>query len=361
MSAADPEKISSPRPSSTPPNAGPGPARVNGPCLVTGATGFIGSHLVERLVEDGCRVRVLVRRGANLRWIRRFPVELAEGDIRDKASMAGACLGMRNVFHFGALLTARTEAEFEAVNADGTRDLAEAFAERGEPGGVLVYGSSLAAGGPAIATASRRHPVRTESDPDLPITPYGRSKLAGERALFATATAAGSFRAVALRPAVVYGPRDVALLPYFRLVKKGLLPIVGPEGNRLSVIQVEDVVTATVAAAVGGTSGCYYLADGDEHGWEEIGRTAAELMDSSLREFRVPPSLARAVAWSAETLGRVTGRAPMLTRWKVREMEQPHWICSGEKAARELGFRPALNLEAGLDRTLSWYREAGWL
>lgn len=338
-----------------------GPAKVEGPCLVTGATGFVGSHLVERLVEQGCRVRVLVRRGANLRWIRKFPVELAEGDIRDKASMAGACLGMRNVFHFGALVTARTEDEFQAVNADGTRELAEAFAERGEPGGVLVYCSSLAAGGPAIATTSRRQPVRTESDPDLPITPYGRSKLAGERALFATATATARYRAVALRPAVVYGSRDAALLPYFRLVKKGLLPILGPEGNRLSVVHVDDVVTAAVMAAVGGMAGFYYLADGDEHSWEEIGRTAADLMDSSLREMRIPPPVVRTLAWGAETVGRITGRAPMLTRWKVREIEQAHWVCSAEKAVRELGFGPALKLEAGLDRTLSWYREVGWL
>ncbi|MEZ4647436.1 MAG: NAD-dependent epimerase/dehydratase family protein [Candidatus Eisenbacteria bacterium] len=349
-----------PRPSAPqpgPPEEGP----TEGLCLVTGASGFVGSHLVERLVDRGYRVRLLLRKSSKLRWVRGLPVELTYGDIRDKASIAGACHGVQNVFHFGALTTARNEAEFFAANEEGTKNLAEALAEHGEAGGFVVYCSSLAAGGPGIATASHTQPVRIERDPDLPITPYGRSKLGGERALFEIAKATARFRAVALRPSVVYGPRDEALLQFFKLVKMGLLPMGGPEGARMAMLYVLDLVDAAVAAAERDVSGVYYLCDGEAHTWQDIGRLSAELMDASPKEVRVPVPMARMVAWAAECVGQVTGRAPMLTRWKVREMQQAHWVCSPDKARRELGFQSKVAIELGLESTLSWYRENGWL
>ena len=332
-----------------------------GLCLVTGASGFVGSHLVERLVDRGYRVRLLLRKTSKLRWVRGLPVELTYGDVRDKASIAGACHGVQNAFHFGALTTARNEAEFLAANEEGTKNLAEAMAEHGESGGFVVYCSSLAAGGPGIATASHTQPVRIETDPDLPITPYGRSKLAGERALFETAKNTERFRAVALRPSVVYGPRDEASLQFFKLVKMGLLPLGGPEGARIAMIYVLDLVDAAVAAAEHAVDGVYYLSDGEAHTWEEVGRLAGELMDANLREIRVPAAMSNTIAWAAESAGRVTGRAPMLTRWKVREMQQPHWVCSPDKARRDLEFQAKMPIDLGLETTLTWYRENGWL
>ena len=332
-----------------------------GLCLVTGASGFVGSHLVERLIDRGYRVRVLVRRSSKLRWVRGLPVELAYGDIRDKASVAGACVGVQNAFHFGALTTAKNESEFSAANEGGTRNLAEALAERGEPNGFIVHCSSLAAGGPSIATASQRQPVRIESEPDLPITPYGRSKLASERALFAIEKERGRFRAVALRPAAVYGPRDTAILEFFRLVKMGFLLLSGPEGARFSMVYVSDLVEAALGAAESDVRGHYYVTDGEVHSWEEVGRLAGDLMDSSAREIRLPVPLSMAVAWAREALGRITGRPPTVTRWKVREIQQPHWVCSAERARKDFGFVPQVSLEDGLEQTLSWYREIGWL
>jgi nucleoside-diphosphate-sugar epimerase len=332
-----------------------------GLCLVTGASGFVGSHLVERLVDRGYRVRVLLRRSSKLRWVRGLPVELAYGDIRDKASIAGACLGVQNAFHFGALTTATTEGEFFAANEGGTQNLAEALAERGEPGGFVVHCSSQAAGGPAIATASQREPIKTETDPDLPITPYGRSKLAAEQALTAIAEQTGRFRVVSLRPSAVYGPRDSAILPFFRFVKMGLLILTAPEGARFSMVHVSDLVAAAVRAAESGAQGHYYVTDGEAHSWEEVGRVSSELMDSTVRAVRVPLSASLALAWIRETIGRISGRAPIVTRWKVREMQQPHWVCSSEKARGDWDFEPQISLEEGLEGTLSWYRENGWL
>lgn len=336
--------------------------RPEGKCLVTGANGFVGSHLVEALLRRGYDLRVLVRRSSSLRWIQGLPIELAHGDVRDKASLAGACVGIRNVFHFGALVAAVSAEDFHAVNETGSRNLAEALAERGEPGGVFVNCSSLAAGGPAIATESQSLPVRRENHADTPLTPYGKSKLAGERAIVDVSESSERFRAVSLRPPAVYGPRDPAVLQFFGWIKRGVLPIGGPEGARLSLIFVNDVVTAAVQVAERDVHGVYYLSDGEVYSWPEIGRMAGEMMGTTnLREIRVPEAAARLLALVYEGAGRITRRPPILNRWKVREMQQLHWVCSDAKARRDWGYTPQVQLEEGLAETLGWYRQHGWL
>ena len=135
----------------------------------------------------------------------------------------------------------------------------------------------------------------------------------------------------------------------------------GPEGARIAMIYVLDLVDAAVAAAEHAVDGVYYLSDGEAHTWEEVGRLAGELMDANLREIRVPAAMSNTIAWAAESAGRVTGRAPMLTRWKVREMQQPHWVCSPDKARRDLEFQAKIPIDLGLETTLTWYRENGWL
>lgn len=332
-----------------------------GLCLVTGASGFIGSHLIESLCESGYRLRVLVRKSSNLQWVRGLPVELAYGDIRDKASLAGACTGVENVFHFAALTSARTAEEFYAANHEGTRNLAEALAERGDGTGFFVYCSSLAAGGPAIATASRPFPVRTETDPDTPINPYGKSKLQGEQALKEIAKSSGKIRPAIIRPPVVYGPRDQGVLELFRWIKRGILPLGGPEGARLCLVHVHDLVRAAKAVAELDLAGTYYVTDDSAYTWNEFGRRAAEYMHSDLREVRIPPVVSRFVASVGEMVGAVTGKPPMLNRWKVQEMRQAHWVCSSEKAFMTWGYEPEVDLDSGLEETLSWYRESGWL
>ncbi|MCA9728646.1 MAG: NAD-dependent epimerase/dehydratase family protein [Candidatus Eisenbacteria bacterium] len=338
-------------------SAEPIPGRV----LLTGASGFVGSHVAETLLRQGYRVRALVRRSSKLRWLRGLSLEIAYGDVTDKASLAGACIGVQSVFHFGALTEARSELEFQEVNEIGTRNLAESLAERGDPGGFFVYCSSLAAGGPAIATQSQPLPHRTEDDPDTPITPYGRSKLAGELRLFEVAQSSGKFRAVVLRPPTVYGPRDSDVLLLFRLVKNGVLPLPAPESARLSLIHVADLVQATLAVARSDVRGVYYVSDGEEHTWVSVGQLAGQIMHVSPRLVSIPSWVSMSVAALAETGAKVIGKTALLNRGRVRDMRQPHWVCSPARAMRDWGFQPQILLEDGLHETLNWYREQRWL
>lgn len=329
--------------------------------LVTGASGFVGSHLVEKLVERGYRVRILVRRSSSLHWLENVRVEYAVGDVRDKASLAGACVGVRSVFHFGALTRARTAADFRQSNADGTRHLAEALAERGTGGGFFVYCSSLAAGGPAVAVERDPEPVRTESDPATPITPYGRSKLEGEIALREVADAHGRFRHVVLRPPAVYGPRDRNVLIFLRMVKNGFLPVPRAAVNRMSLIYVADLVDGAVRAAETSARGTYYLSDGDIYTWTEVGRRVAAMMDVDVRSVRVPRGVAAFGAMASEFWGLLAGDPAIFSRSKVRDIWEPHWVCSPEKARREWGFEVRYPLERGMEETLTWYRMNQWL
>lgn len=329
--------------------------------LLTGASGFVGSHVAEALVREGYRVRALLRRSSSTKWIRGLPLEVAYGDVTDKASLAGACVGVQSVVHFGALTSARSEAEFRAVNDIGTRNLAESLAERGEPGGFFVYCSSLAAGGPAIATQSQPEPVRTEEDPDTPITPYGRSKLDGERALREVAEKSGRFRTVTLRPPAVYGPRDTDILLLFRLVKNGVLPLPAPAAARLSLIHVDDLVSATVEVTRKPVAGIYYVCDGQAHTWIEVGQLAAQVMHVSPRLVRIPAWTSVSVATLAELGARALGKPPPLHRSRIRDIRQTHWVCSAERARRDWGFVARVTLEDGLHETLTWYREQRWL
>lgn len=329
--------------------------------LVTGGTGFVGSHLVERLVERGYRVRLLLRRSSSLRWLEGVRAEYAYGDVRDKASLAGACVGVRSVFHFGASVRAHSAAEFRAANAAGTRNMAEALAERGTGGGFFIYCSSLAAGGPAVAVERDHEPVRTESDPSTPITPYGRSKLEGEIALREVADAHGRFRHVILRPPPVYGPRDQSILIFLRLLKNGFLPVPRSAVSRLSLVYVQDLVDSAVRAAETSARGTYYISDGNIYTWTEVGQRVARMMDVGIRTLRVPRSSAMLAALFSEIWGLVVRDPAVLSRAKVRDIWQPHWVCSSEKAMRDWGYEPRYPLERGMEETLTWYRMNQWL
>ena len=332
-----------------------------GRILLTGASGFVGSHLLEALVSAGYKVRVLLRQTSRTDWLSGLEVDVAYGDVRDKASLAGACVGVKSVLHFGARTAARTAAEFHEANAQGTRHLAEALAERGQPGGFFLMCSSLAAGGPAIEVQNDPEPVRAESDPSTPITPYGKSKLAGERMLEEVAREARSFRVAILRPPAVYGPRDTAILQFFQWISRGILPLPVAEDARVSLLYVKDLVAAAMRMTREQVTGTYYVSDGAVYTWMQVGETAAEMMDRTIRPVRIPEAVATVVAGTLELFGLITRRPPILSRWKVREMRQRHWVCTPEKAVEEWGFAPRYPLEDGLEETLRWYRENGWL
>jgi dihydroflavonol-4-reductase len=319
--------------------------------LVTGATGFIGSHLVERLVAEGRSVRCLVRRSSTVRNLPLGAIELACGDLSSGEGVAEALRGVDVVIHLAGVTKARNVFDYRIGNAGATASLV------GAAEGVrrLVHVSSLAAAGPSPDL----NPLTEDSDPH-PISHYGRSKLEGEEAVRKSALWQ---RAIIIRPPVVYGPRDTGVYQVIRAVARGWMVRIGRAERRFSLIYVQDLVDGLIAAADCESAGgrIFHMADPAHVSWEEFGTAAARSMGRSVRTLTVPESAAYALGTWAEWLARLRGRPSVLSRDKVTEACCPAWLCDPSRAYRELGFHASISLENGLRRTIQWYREAGWL
>ena len=335
---------------------------MNDRVLVTGATGFIGHHLVHALLEKRDRVCCLVRPTSDTRRLSTDQVSLAIGDITDPASLQPALAGVGVVYHLAGALTASSREAFRSVNEAGTRNLVEACAQLGSPP-TLVLLSSLAAAGPNSDDRPRR-----EQDPDAPISNYGRSKLAGERA----ARASGARVSLTIvRAPIVFGEWDRDVYKMFRLVKLGVHLIPVRPQQRYSLIHTADLASLLIRAAASGeravpgseASGLYYAGYDEQLTYAELGaQLAAALGRRRVVNVRIPQLLTWTVAAGFEVLARLTGQPPDIINFdKAREGFAGSWSCSPAKAQQQLGFRPAQPLQARLGQTADWYRSSGWL
>ncbi|HWO73793.1 MAG TPA: SDR family NAD(P)-dependent oxidoreductase [Dehalococcoidia bacterium] len=322
--------------------------------LVTGATGFLGSHVAERLVQQGAQVRVLTRGRSRLTYLDGLEAERVEGDLRDHESLARAVQGVDIVVHAAGLTmgAALSEAEFHEVNALATGRLAKAAREAGVRR--FVYVSSQAAQGPNHDGSSRA------PDPPRPISAYGRSKLAGEYAALAERD---PMSVAVLRPPVIYGERDRALLPLYRLAKLGIVPVYGSGKNRISVVHVQDAAEAIAAAALApGPSGAVYtFSDGATHTWETLVEAFGRAYGRVPRLLRVPPALYAGAGLLAAVAQAALRRPLPLSPDQVRHMHAPAWLADNEAITRELGWKPLIDVREGFERTVRWYRQQGWL
>ena len=329
--------------------------------FLTGATGFLGSHIAEVLVKNGHKVRCSVRRTSNRRWIDSVDVETVELDlgtarqalqssaaeeprsIEGSVTPAKALEGVEVVIHCGGLTSARNEDEFMAVNAAGTAELAKAASAAGVAR--FVYISSLAARGPDGARG--------------PVTPYGRSKLLGERWLEENK---GDMATFVLRPGGIYGARDSALLPLFQMARRGWVVVPRSEVP-LQPAYVSDVVTATVAAIEAPTvDKPVEIAGAQKHRWEDLAQVVGAAVGDGVRVVRVPMAFLRAAGLVSELGAKLVGRLPAVDRKKVRDIGHHSWTCDIEEAGRLLeGWKPRVELNDGMSRTFVWYRQAGWM
>jgi nucleoside-diphosphate-sugar epimerase len=321
--------------------------------LLTGATGFVGTHLTRLLTAEGWAVRALVRRTSDVTVLESVGAEIFVGGLNDEAAIRGAASGADVVFHLAAATFARSEAEFERANVAGTRSVMDAVLAAEPRPRRVVYLSSYAACGPAVNGRPR-----TVQDTPQPLTAYGRSKLGGERVLD-TLNEQG-IEVVVLRAPAVYGPGDRALLSYFRLVRWGVAPVPSGETRRLHLIYGPDLARALVRSA-DVKPGTYAVADPRVHRWADVVGVIGRSMGRRPLRLPLPTSLVKTAAALSEGVGALRGRMPPFNREKAREMLADAWICDLTGSEEILPRGEATPVEAGIASTIQWYESQGWL
>lgn len=323
--------------------------------LVTGATGFIGSHLVEGLLERGVHVRCLIRRTSDLGWVRNLSIELVQGDCINKASLEKAVKDVDQVFHVAGVTKAIQEKTYFGVNAFGTDNLIHACLEHNTRLQRFIYLSSQAAAGP-----SRHGGKKKESDLCEPVSAYGQSKRIGEELAMAHSH---ELPLLIIRPCAVYGPRDRDMYVFFKLLSKRIKPCLSGEDYHISLCYIEDVIQAILLAAEAQqpSGEIFFLSDGRDYRLEEIGDIIARAMEVTPFSVPVPQWMLFGIASFSEYVSKFTGKPSLLNRGKVEEIVQQNWVCDITKAKAHLGFEPRVPLSRGAKLTFQWYRRENWL
>lgn len=331
-------------------------------CLVTGASGFIGSHLVELLVSRGDQVTCLVRPNSDCSRLEKYPVRFVRGDITDEQSLPKAVSGNQVVYHLAGLTRSLSRQGLKRVNQVGTRNLAAACASAGQTP-TLVVVSSLAAGGPSVGEQPR-----TEAEPPRPVSEYGKSKLAGE---LEAKQFAAEIPITVLRPPIVFGEGDKDVFEMIRGIAKWRVHLVpGLVDRRFSFIHAQDLATAMVLAGESGerisaqpndAKGTYYTASDESLTYASFGRLIGEVLDKKTYVVRCPDAAIWLISAFADGISRIRRHPSLLNLDKAREATAPGWTCTSDAFKADTGFAIKHPLHDRIVQTVDWYRTHGWL
>jgi len=320
--------------------------------LVTGANGFIGSHLVRELLKRGHEVKCLVRHTSDISSLKGLPVSLYIGDVREPDSLIVPMQDVEYVYHLAAELMATSREAFEEVNAFGTENVLEAARHHAARSlKRFLYVSSQAAAGPG----GNEIPFDETRTP-RPISWYGRSKKKAEEAVMSYAD---TFPVTIVRPSAVYGERDKDISQIYPVLEKRLQPKPGIRKKFLVMVHVEDVVRGMVDAAESDAtiSGTYFLNHPEVLTARDVIKTTARVMGKSAGlMFPVPLVMLRAAAPFAELVSHFTRNRPRLTRDKAWEVSQRFWVNDPSKAKRDFGWEARRSLPEGMEKTIAAFR-----
>jgi dihydroflavonol-4-reductase len=328
-------------------------ARKDTVSLVTGAAGFIGSHLIQLLLERGHEVRCLVLDGDDSKWIKEKDVQIFYGDCTEKKSIVPVVTGeIDYIFHLAAVLKTNDHSAYDRVNFEGTKNVLDLCLEKNVALKRFVYISSITATGPGSKTA----PLK-ESDICNPINEYGRSKIKTENFLRRNAD---KISHTIVRPTLVYGPRDLkATYPYYRIISRGVKPLLGH--GLTNVIYVKDLVRFLLVAAESEESvnQSYFVGEEKVYSYREIADTIEKVMGKKAIPMYIPQPLIFASGAFFEFLAKITKTVPLFDLRRARDLSYRYWNCDVSKMKNELGFTPQYHLEKGVRETTEWYRNEG--
>jgi len=323
--------------------------------LITGASGFVGYHLIEEALKNNLEVYAAVRKSSKIDHLKGFDIQYTYPDFDDVSSLKKELKENHYdyIIHAAGVTKARSKKEYDHINAGYTHNLALASLESGIKLKKFVLISSLAALGPLNSLTG----IITEDTPPHPVTAYGTSKLLAEQNL----KAFSSLNYTVLRPTGVYGPRDRDIFIFFKQLVKGIEPYIGNMQQKFSFIYVTDVAKAAVKALNAGNKRCYNLSDGNFYDRYELGNNIKEVLNIRTVKFHLPVNFVKLIATIAEKYSSLSNKASVLNVEKLNELMAVNWCCDIENAKADLGFYPGYNLKAGVTETINWYKLHKWL
>ena len=327
----------------------------NAAVVVTGSTGFIGSHLIDYLVGHGCTIHALVRETSDQRWLNKSDqVKVHVVDFAKSSPIS--CLEKADyLFHCAGLTKAKTRDDYFCGNVFSCEVLYERCVAIGSNLKAIVHLSSLAAAGPNVQGEAAQ-----EKDPCKPVTYYGESKLAGERIAL---NYSSLLPIVIIRPPVVYGPREENFFIYLKTLSQGWNIKIGTTRRELSLVYVTDLVRAMVRAAVcyPKNEKIYYVTDGEHHTWNDISGSAMKILNVRAKALFIPKVLLTFLSIISETLAWFGPKPALFDRQRVIDICQTSWIASPKSFFESHDFQPKYNLAKGLKETIDWGKKNNWL
>ncbi len=323
--------------------------------VVTGANGFVGSHLVDHLLEKGDEVHCLVRKSSNLRWLKDKNVIIHDSGLFDIEGLKKILSNIDYLYHVAGVVKSKKEEGYYKGNVETTKNLLDVVLEVAPNIKRVLIVSSLTASGPSKLD----EPV-TEETQTHPITTYGRSKAAQEELV---KTYMDKIPITIVRPPAIYGDRDTEIYLVFKTYKQGLMTLVGFNKKELSLIYVKDLVNGIYLAATSDIAKgeTYFISSTVFYTWPQIGEVLQKVIGKKAISLRLPHTLVYGVAAVAQFFSMFSSKAATFNLEKAKDFVQEAWTCDTAKAERDLGYKQNYSLEEGLKETIDWYRAEKWL
>jgi nucleoside-diphosphate-sugar epimerase len=323
--------------------------------VVTGANGFVGSHLVDLLLKKDLIVRCITRKTSDMRWLKDKPIEIFDGGLFDKENLRMAFKDASFIYHVAGVVKAKTSEGYFNGNVEATRTMLEVVLE--SPATIekfLIVGSQTVTG-----PSYDDKPVNEETE-CKPLTTYARSKKKQEEVALSYSD---KLPITICRAPAVYGERDTEVFIYFQTFNKGLTTLIGFDKKILSLIHVADLAEGLYLAATSDKSAgeIYFISSEKYYTWDEIGNVTAKALGKKALRIRIPHFIVFTIAAFAQFFAMFSKKPATLNIEKAKDLTQHAWICDTTKAVEQLGFRQKVSIEEGINRSCEWYREMKWI
>jgi nucleoside-diphosphate-sugar epimerase len=322
---------------------------------LTGGNGFLGSHLVDRLLKESVEVHCIVRKTSNLRYLQDSKIHIHTCGLTDIPAMSAIFKNVDYIFHLAGTVAALSYEEYLYGNVTLTKNLLEAALLSNDNLKKIVVTSSLAVGGPT----NRNSPIDEQSGFNA-VSLYGKAKVAQEKMCF---NYMDRLPITIARPSIISGPREAELYEFIKTINQGIVPLVGTSDKYVGVVNVRDLIEGFYQMALSHktTNQAYYLSSEEIISWKALAEICARKLNKKPIYLKLPHTLIKLAGKLSGSIGKLRGKAPTFDYEKAKEGVQEAWICKVDKAAKDFGFKQTVSIQDGLEEAIDWYKENKWL